>query len=72
MHLEALATASKFIFQCCSVLWEVLAPKMLPIPTQKDWEKIALEFEQKWNFGNCIGAIDGKHYVHQAFLIVVL
>jgi len=23
-----LATASKFIFECCSVLWEVLAPKV--------------------------------------------
>jgi len=42
---------------------------MLPIPTQKDWKKIALEFEQKWNFGNCIGAIDGKHCVHQVSLV---
>lgn len=42
---------------------------MLPILTQRDWEKIALEFEQKWYFGNCIGAIDGKHCVHQVSLI---
>jgi len=44
---------------------------MLPIPTQRDWETIALDFEQKWNFGNCIGAIDGKHCVHQVNLMTI-
>lgn len=38
---------------------------MLPIPTENDWKNIALEFEEKWDFGNCIGAIDGKHCVHE-------
>lgn len=25
------------------------------------WKKIANEFAVKWQFPNCIGAIDGKH-----------
>lgn len=31
--------------------------------TEADWKKIATDFEQKWNFPHCIGAIDGKHVV---------
>ena len=27
----------------------------------EEWENIASTFESKWNFGNCIGALDGKH-----------
>ena len=26
-----------------------------------EWRNIALEFEVKWQFANCIGAVDGKH-----------
>lgn len=30
-------------------------------PTEKHWEKNAADFELKWSYPNCIGAIDGKH-----------
>ena len=29
--------------------------------TQAEWEDIADKFYQKWNFPNCLGAMDGKH-----------
>ena len=27
----------------------------------QDWMSVAQEFLEKWNFNNCLGAIDGKH-----------
>lgn len=38
-----------------------LVPLFLPQKTASDFEKIADEFNKKWNFPNCIGAVDGKH-----------
>lgn len=29
--------------------------------TEEEWLHIAHQFEVKWNFPNCIGALDGKH-----------
>ncbi|GFV81209.1 uncharacterized protein TNCV_4772371 [Trichonephila clavipes] len=34
---------------------------VLPIPTMGQFQKIAQQYSTKWNFPNCIGAIDGKH-----------
>lgn len=40
---------------------------LLQVPcTSEDWLKIAKGFEDKWNFPNCIGALDGKHIQIQA------
>ena len=33
----------------------------MPIPTAQDFKKITSEFYEKWNFPNCVGALDGKH-----------
>lgn len=30
---------------------------------EEEWLKRADEFNKKWNFPNCIGALDGKHVV---------
>jgi len=43
------------------VLKKSLKPIFLPDPSEIDLKKKANEFCYKWNFPNCILAIDGKH-----------
>ena len=39
----------------------------LQVPhSQQDWESIAASFDAKWQFPNCIGAMDGKHIALKA------
>lgn len=52
---------SKIIKHTLAALKKTLVPLMLPPLTQEDLEKKAKEFELKWDFPNCSGAIDGKH-----------
>jgi hypothetical protein len=32
-------------------------------PSEEEWSQVVNEFEEDWNFPNCLGAIDGKHVV---------
>lgn len=34
--------------------------------TEENWADLAAQFNQKWNFPHCIGAVDGKHIVMQS------
>ncbi|XDV26238.1 hypothetical protein PO909_030000 [Leuciscus waleckii] len=52
--------------QTCDVLWETLKDTYMPVPNEELWKTTALRFSEKWNFPNCIGALDGKHIVIQA------
>ena len=39
----------------------------IKVPTsKKEWLDTATEFDNKWNFPHCLGAIDGKHIIIQA------
>lgn len=45
----------------CVAIIDKLLVEVMPPPKEKDWEKIADDFWNIWNFPNCLGAIDGKH-----------
>lgn len=60
------STVAFVVQECCIPLWEILQPLYLPAPDMEKWQGIALRFWQRWQFPNCIGAIDGKHCVIQA------
>lgn len=58
-------TISKIVSETCEAIWIVLKEEVFEQFTEDRWKKIAKEFEEKWNFPNCVGAIDGKHIIIQ-------
>lgn len=60
------STVSEIISETTDALWKVLVPICVAPPSEDKWMQIATNFGIKWNFPNCIGAIDGKHVIIQA------
>ena len=57
----------KIVSECSEVLWERLAPLYMKMPqNSEEWETIAADFAEKWQFPHCLGALDGKHVVMRA------
>ena len=56
----------------CQAIWNNLKDKVFSDNEENVWIQKANEFEDLWNFPNCIGAIDGKHIVLQVYKIYVL
>ncbi len=57
-----LSTVSEIIPETCQAIYTVLKPDFLKIPSrEEEWKQISDDFWKKWNFPNCLGAIDGKH-----------
>ncbi|XP_045489739.1 uncharacterized protein LOC123690374 [Pieris rapae] len=46
--------------ETCKAIITVLKSYM-KVNTEEEWRKIAKDFEERWQFPNCLGAIDGKH-----------
>lgn len=63
-------TVSEIIAETCEAIWESLKDIVFIKPTEENWKRIAEEFNEKWNFTNCIGAIDGKHIIIQVYIFV--
>ncbi|XP_048512529.1 protein ALP1-like [Athalia rosae] len=59
-------TASKIIAEGCEEIWRCLKDTVFLVDNAENWTSVAEDFEAKWNFPNCIGAIDGKHVTLQA------
>ena len=61
-YLQGEKTIARIVEEVCSAIWEELSGLYMDMPSSaEEWLKIANDFETKWNFPNCIGAIDGKH-----------
>ena len=58
-------TVRQIILADCTTLWDALAPIYMPVPSEDKWKSITDEFYERWNFPNCIGAIDVKHVMIQ-------
>ncbi|OWA54281.1 hypothetical protein BV898_18689 [Hypsibius exemplaris] len=59
-------TVHLLLRETCDAIYRVLQPEYLATPTLSDWEQISADFWKKWNYPNCLGAIDGKHVVIKA------
>ncbi|XP_047473819.1 uncharacterized protein LOC125028514 [Penaeus chinensis] len=56
------STLSEIIPETCNAIFHVLRGEFLQFPkTEQEWTNIGNLFEEKWNFPNCLGAVDGKH-----------
>lgn len=56
------STISGIIREVSAALLTVLKNDFLCFPTsEEEWRIVANEFGEKWNFYNCVGAMDGKH-----------
>ena len=53
---------SRFVPEVCQVIIGSFMEEYMSLPDSKEkWLSVAKKFEEKWQFPNCIGAIDGKH-----------
>ena len=52
----------RMILEVCSVIQITLMPIYLQFPDEQGWLKILNDYWNKWQFPNCIGALDGKHF----------
>nr|XP_023028001.1 putative nuclease HARBI1 [Leptinotarsa decemlineata] len=54
-------TISRIIPEVCSAIYKISKEEYLQTPTTEDeWLNISQQFNEKWNFPNCLGTLDGK------------
>lgn len=53
-------TFGKMIDDVCNAICVVLKDECKSY-SNADWLQVANQYNAKWNFPNCLGAIDGKH-----------
>lgn len=71
-YLVGLTTASTIIHETCEAIWECMCPLILPSElTERDWLDVASDYDEQWNFVNCVGSIDGKHVIIQVCKFIV-
>ncbi|XP_045028175.1 protein ANTAGONIST OF LIKE HETEROCHROMATIN PROTEIN 1-like isoform X4 [Daphnia magna] len=59
------STVSEIVNETCRIMYEILDPTYLQLPDTNMWKLISNYFSKIWNFTNCVGAGDGKHFAMQ-------
>uniref|UniRef100_A0A8C5LVR0 DDE Tnp4 domain-containing protein n=1 Tax=Leptobrachium leishanense TaxID=445787 RepID=A0A8C5LVR0_9ANUR len=54
-------TPGKVVQKVCQTIWDTLKEKCIPTPNESTWADIVEGFQDRANFPNCLGAVDGKH-----------
>ncbi|KAH7942637.1 hypothetical protein HPB51_028680 [Rhipicephalus microplus] len=54
-------TDRRSIHVTCRASLARLKDHFMKVPTKAEWAKIAGDFTRRWQFPNCLGAVDGKH-----------
>ncbi|KAJ0070133.1 hypothetical protein NL108_002460, partial [Boleophthalmus pectinirostris] len=60
------STVQNSVHMVFAAIEKIMMGEFLPKPTEDTWREIAQGFWEKWNFPNCLGALDGKHIAIQA------
>ncbi|XP_033122838.1 protein ALP1-like [Anneissia japonica] len=60
------STISAIVVEVAEAIWLRLQPLYMALRSKKEWADISSTFKERWNFPNCVGAIDGKHVVIKA------
>jgi hypothetical protein len=55
-------TIRQIVYEVCGAIWSSLQPLHMPISSEELLKENTSEFFEKWNFPNCVGCIDGKHF----------
>lgn len=59
-------TEGRIVSSVATAIWKGLVEEYIPVPKEDDWDAIAADFTERWDFPNCVGAINGKHVIIQA------
>ncbi|KAK4872529.1 hypothetical protein RN001_014558 [Aquatica leii] len=62
----SLTMVSNIIRETTAAIWNALESIVFIKCEESRWCQVAADFDEKWNFPHCLGAIDGKHVVIQA------
>ena len=57
------STIHYIVRETCGAIWDGLVKEEMSPPSADRWKEIEREFANRWNFPNCVGAVDGKHIV---------
>ncbi|XP_051164908.1 uncharacterized protein LOC127283849 [Leptopilina boulardi] len=60
-YLIGRSTLYEIIAEVTKAIWDTLSKVHLKVKSNDDWKTIAENYEKRWNFPHCVGALDGKH-----------